>query len=642
MRSRLSFALPCLLSWLLSASAWAQEAAPAATDARQVMSIEQGKQLEAEAPAIPIFYGQSYEGRLSLDNGTKTGWRKQSTFKYVPSPLPVAYYYIDMFEKEELTLGFWTDTDKSIQINVTYEKIDRKGNRSWEVALGGYMAFSGKNRCVIRFQATKARRYRFEVFPQEMDVEANYKIFVLPKYEYTACDDKISAQAQAYFDAPGQPASLAIAQGWKDKPFVPALPAPAIYTAAISDQARAYAQDKPEALRGYYEALYTDGEHSAVLNFERLGLAAMEAGEYAQAEWAFDQALARIEAFFGQSDTARAARSKWASEGIKDFKGEPYERVMAYYYRGLLYLRAGDYDNARAAFTAGEFQDTLSEAEEFQGDFALMNYLAGWASYCGGDNGLAGDAFALAEQVNPAITRPSVETTLVVAELGQGPVKFGRGLSGRLLTFVEAQDNGLDEQALLTSGSGKNKQTLPLSEYSNLSFQATTRGGRAFDAILDGKASLQNGMRNSAEVGYLMTQSGVLPLQVAGLLITAISAGVHGQVKPDADVRLWDTLPHHVAVGVSKQKPTTPMTLAFTGTHALPTGTPVMQAQAGKCGIVWSRSRSALKAGPGVPGNDEEIVAARAKKPEAQQRDAAFRLALQEGGAGDQGAVGAP
>ncbi|WAC64445.1 hypothetical protein OVA13_06685 [Pseudoxanthomonas sp. SL93] len=589
------------------------------------------KKLEADAPAIPVFYGQSYEGRLSLDNGTKIGYRKESTFKYVPAPHPVAYFYLDMYEKEMLTFGLWTDSVNGVQVNVTYEKTDRKGNRTWEVEGGDFYAYSNKYRCITTIQAGKTRRYRFEIFPQDIDEVANYKFFILPKPVMAQCDNKgLPPEVAAYFDAPGKPATLALAQSWKDKPFVPTMKAPPVFTPAGTDEARAYAQAKPEALRGFYEALYLDGEHNAVLNFQRLGLAAMEAGAYGEAEWAFDQSLARIEAFYGTTDTAKAARSKWTSEGIKDYKGEPYERVMAYYYRGLLYLREGDYQNARAAFTAGEFQDTLSEAEEFQGDFALMNYLAGWSSYCAGDTGLADEAFTLAERANPAIRRPTTETTLLVADLGRGPVKFGRGMSGRLLTFVEADGNGADETASASIGSAKNRQSLALSEYSNLAFQATTRGGRAFDAILDGKASLQNGMRNTAEVGYLMTQSGVLPLQVAGMLVTLVSGGMGGQVKPDADVRVWDTLPHHVAVGMTMQKAATPVAFTFQGEHAMAQGTPVMQAQAGKCGIAWSRSRSPLQAGPGGPGNDADIVAARAKREDAMARDATFRAGLRD------------
>ena len=44
---------------------------------------------------------------------------------------------------------------------------------------------------------------------------------------------------------------------------------------------------------------------------------------------------------------------------------------------GLSYLALGDFENARASFKAGEYQDSLSRAEKYQADFALLNFLAG-------------------------------------------------------------------------------------------------------------------------------------------------------------------------------------------------------------------------------------------------------------------------
>lgn len=54
------------------------------------------------------------------------------------------------------------------------------------------------------------------------------------------------------------------------------------------DQIAAYVDARTEALRPLYRTLYTGGERNAVLNFQRLGLAAFEGGHYKDAAWAFD------------------------------------------------------------------------------------------------------------------------------------------------------------------------------------------------------------------------------------------------------------------------------------------------------------------------------------------------------------------
>jgi len=89
-----------------------------------------------------------------------------------------------------------------------------------------------------------------------------------------------------------------------------------------------------------------------------------------------DRALAIVESTHGAGPEAAKARSLWYEEGCKIFKGEPYERCMMYYYRGLLYLWKKDYGNAHACFANGILQDAFAEEEQDQCDFGLLYFLS--------------------------------------------------------------------------------------------------------------------------------------------------------------------------------------------------------------------------------------------------------------------------
>ena len=54
-------------------------------------------------------------------------------------------------------------------------------------------------------------------------------------------------------------------------------------------------------------------------------------------------------------------------------------------YKGVLYWRMGDLDNASACFKRGLLADGWSEAGEHQRDFEVLMFLLGWASALRGD-----------------------------------------------------------------------------------------------------------------------------------------------------------------------------------------------------------------------------------------------------------------
>lgn len=408
--------------------------------------------------------------------------------------------------------------------------------------------------------------------------------------------------------------------------FVPV--AAADKNAVTPAEIEGFANARHEPLKPYYKALYGGGERNAVLNLSRLGLAAMELGQWSDAERAFDAALLRIESVYAKNKQAEAARSLWHKESNKDWKGEPYERAMTYYYRGLLYLRAGDYNNARAAFKGAEFQDTVSEAEEFQSDFALMNYLMGWSTMCAGDNG-AGD-FDAAIKAEKGLSAPAAgDNVLMIAELGHGPVK-ARAPSQKEKLVFQAASGYPETGAIFTLAPAKGApMKLDGRVASSVYYQATTRGGRAMDGILNGKAAWKD---TTGTIGNAAMRAGLQQGGEAGMYMAAAGAifsMFSSAMKVDADIRQWDSLPDSVAVSTAKATGDFTATvnyLSAAGTIDLPP-TGMMKATAGKCSIVWTRARTALTAAD-TPGDDAKVRAAVARKKDAIAKDRLFRTAM--------------
>lgn len=378
-----------------------------------------------------------------------------------------------------------------------------------------------------------------------------------------------------------------------------------------------FVSKKPAELQPFFKTLFEEGDRNAVLNQDRLALAAIETQHYDIAAKALDDAIARIDSIYSDNAAAEAARSKFNEEKVKDFKGEAYERAMTYYYRGLLYLRTGEYDNARAAFLGASLQDKFSENQTYNQDFAVMDYLAGWSSMCMGDTSTASDHMNRAKSINASlsdiVTNPP--KNLAIMDVGYGPIKVRSGQYNEILQFIDNPANGKTIPHLYSSNTEIGTPVLA----SDLFYQATTRGGRVVDSINAGKANFKNNAETVAKVGEGIAATG-LAMSMAGnqnggyvagggLLIALVSAGVAAATTPEADARYWENLPKQIYLTSLDVTPPVNENISLkldtaSDSYAFP-----LKAQNGACSFSWSRAPSARQITPStqiIPADTDE------------------------------------
>jgi hypothetical protein len=290
----------------------------------------------------------------------------------------------------------------------------------------------------------------------------------------------------------------------------------------------------------------------------RVAAAAMRRGDYATAKKMLDDALLTLDGIYGKDPNAKKSRSYFTTENKKTFIGEPYERVMAYYYRGILYWMDGEPDNARACFRTGQLEDSSSEGEQYNADYVLLDYLDGLATTKLGDDG--SDAFKHAEALSTHFAKPppydKKANVLMFVEFGPGPRKYATGRYREELRF------NVTESPVHTAMIKADGQTITLGPYDDLGFQATTRGGRVMDHVLANKAVFKgatDAVGNAAIVGgVIAANSGTQTGGEVGLgLIAAgiISKVVSSQTTPAADTRMWDNLPRYLSFAAIRLPP---------------------------------------------------------------------------------------
>jgi hypothetical protein len=290
----------------------------------------------------------------------------------------------------------------------------------------------------------------------------------------------------------------------------------------------------------------------------RAGATAMRRAQFGEAKRLLDDALLTMGATLVNDKSAKKSRSLFSEESKKTFRGEPYERVMAYFYRGILYWMDGEPDNARACFRSAQIQDADTENKQYAADYVLLDYLDGLATVkLAGDGS---DALKRASAVSKFGSPPPYNANanvLFFVEMGQGPTKYATGEYQEELRFLPGRSTA---QSAVIKVAG---QTLGLRPYDDLTFQATTRGGRVMDHVLANKAVFKSATDAAGTAGLIgglvmagsshnrSVQQAGLGLAAAGLVSKIISAAT----TPSADTRAWDNLPQFLTFAAVQLPP---------------------------------------------------------------------------------------
>lgn len=376
---------------------------------------------------------------------------------------------------------------------------------------------------------------------------------------------------------------------------------------AVRTAAAAESTPSANALAPYIARVDTEGDGMRVLNDMELSVAALQADELDVAKHALDDALTRIESIYANTESARRARTLWYAEAAKDFKGEPYERAMAYYYRGVADLLQGNAEDAFVAFNAGQLQDAFAEEEQFRCDFAVLFFLAGWSAQQRGTITRAEEQYARVAELRPGFVKPRPDDNLlIIVETGTAPRKLADGVGHYELLFRRGKDNRESSVKLQLQDTW-----LDAYRMEDVYWQASTRGSRPVDRIIKGKVVFQKNAdvvgttaRGAAETVGILSGSSVAGSR-ADAAFTAVAVAsllLANKVNTKADTRAWRNLPDSVYIltahveDVPNAVPVDFLDSAGTRIAELSTSVPIVKAV--KYAIGWIHDRAAVDAGP--------------------------------------------
>lgn len=292
----------------------------------------------------------------------------------------------------------------------------------------------------------------------------------------------------------------------------------------------------------------------------------------------------------------RTVASVVFGEGVRFWKGEPFEQALAYTYIAMQKAMIGDWGNARAAAEGSLFllrdfgqnaqgrrlsQEEIARRAADRGDqylesyqtrdsdFALGYFLSGVSSLAIGDAEGAGERLAQAVALQPDLA-DAVEAiqsgranTILVVDFGLAPTKIATGPSGAISAYEV--NTWSDRSSLSVSVDGQAAGSFPIA--ADVNAMAADHSWRNLEDVRVAKAVIGQGLIVSGAV--VAGASDDQDTQLVGLAM--ILAGIAASATASADTRHNELLPQRVYVAaVQVDEPDTALRLDVRGRDSSP------------------------------------------------------------------------
>ena len=275
----------------------------------------------------------------------------------------------------------------------------------------------------------------------------------------------------------------------------------------------------------------------------------------------------------------------WSSvsrEDFKEFKGEPFERSMCHWYRGIIHYRRGDYEKALAAFRRGidADKDTMSLNKSDTSDFSAGYVMAARCNYLLGEPDTADTYIQKSRFINNTVEKSDdidkeevavindenndnlekiykksgidSDNTIFVVEWGDSPLKQRENNIKDIWScsaFAEyiPRSSKIEYAKIFVDGNEK----IQINRCTSVSHQLSCNTEKTAETIQKIKIGAKWTVRvcafAGAFTGVLIATKGNGTAATAAGFGAALLAGA--VVRTEADVRVWDLLPDDIGIG---------------------------------------------------------------------------------------------